>query len=591
MPGSSVRIVSPATTQHPECSGQQKPDWASVWARVAPFAIIFLASAALFFGELGKYPLFNPDEALYAEPAREMLEIGDYITTYLNYAIRFTKPPIAIWGQALGILAFGCNEFAVRFFGAASGALLVAASYWFTERILGRRAAIVASSALATAPLFIGTAREAITDMPLSLFSACGMFCFYLAARARMPRMIYAAYICTGLAVMTKGPVGVVLPVAILSIYHVLRQDWKEALKFYKPIQGLAIVALIALPWFALEIWITRGAYFNDFIMRENFQRFTSVVDSHKGAWWYHIAALMGGYFPWSVFIPQALFAALMSNKIRDYWKNSGPFSILHSYRQLTAAEDLGLYCAVWTIVTVSFFSLSVSKLLPYTLPAFPAVAVLIALEMERIIESRSLKRSVLPAACLTVSFAAATLIVPLTIDKLRDAPATLSTVIQSFASFELIFAAAAMAIVSRKYFRTAFFLFFLPTFVGFLFFGSRILGILSSTWEEPLPTMARFAACSDLPILVYDMRKPSMPFYTRRQVIQPSSEEQLLATLKTSKGAYILSKSKRSDYFRHVPGCHIQMAEGKFILVQYRPPIETKSATHTESASRRESP
>jgi hypothetical protein len=84
---------------------------------------------------------------------------------------------------------------------------------------------------------------------------------------------------------------------------------------------------------------------------------------------------------------------------------------------------------------------------------------------------------------------------------------------------------------------------------------------------------MARFAGSSDLPVLVYDMRKPSMPFYTGRQVIQPSSEQRLDMTLRhCTHGAYILSKSKRSQYFRELPGCKIILAEGKFILVAYSP-------------------
>lgn len=572
MPVSSVRVIS-ATSQKLDPNSPEKfrSSWSQAWKRVAPFALIFLAACTLFFAELGKYPLFNPDEALYAEPAREMLEIGDYITTYLNYVVRFTKPPVAIWGQAISILVFGCNEFAVRFFGAASGALLVAATYWTAEILIGRRAAIVSSLALCTAPLFVGTAREAITDMPLSFFSAASMFCFFMAIRLQKPPLLYLAYALTGLAVMTKGPVGVVLPVGILAVYHFLKQDWKEALRFYRPLSGIAIVGLISLPWFITEIVITGGAYFNDFIMKENFQRFTSVVDSHKGAWWYHIAAMMGGFFPWSVFVPQAILTSIMWDKLRARWTNSGPLSILHSYRGLTLSEDLGLYCSCWALVTLAFYSISVSKLLPYTLPAFPAIAVIIALEFERIISEQSAKRALVPVLILALIFAAATLVLPHTVKLLRDAPETLVDILGSFASYQLIFTAAAAALISRRFFRSGFYLFLIPTFVGFLFFGNRLLTVLSQTWEAPLPPMARFAAGSDLPIIVYDMRKPSMPFYTHRQVIQPSSPDQLKSLLADcQRGAYILSKSKQAQFFRELPGCFIQCAEGRFVLVRY---------------------
>lgn len=560
---------------HPELAQNSAID---TWARVVPFALVFLAGSAILFGELGLYPLFNPDEALYAEPAREMLEIGDYITTYLNYVVRFTKPPLAIWGQAACILAFGCNEFAVRFFGAACGALLLAISYCFADKFVGRRAALVTGISLITAPLFIGTAREAITDMPLSLFMAGAMFAYFAAFRLKNVALLCLAHIGTGLAVMTKGPVGLVLPVAILVVYHFLRSNLGEALKFYRPLLGTGIISLIAVPWFAVEIYITKGAYFNEFILRENFQRFTSVVDSHKGGWWYHIAAMMGGFFPWSVFLPQALIASIPWAKLKDAWKNSGPFSILQPFQNLKDSDDLALYALCWTVVTVAFFSASVSKLLPYTLPAFPAIAVLLALEFERIIENNYVKRAVYPVFILACVFIAATILPPMFVSKLRDAPEVLVEIIQSLASFELIFVVASMALLSRRFYRSAFLLFAIPTFLGFLFFGHRLLDVLSKTWEEPLPAMARYAAVSDLPILVYDMRKPSMPFYTGRRVEQPSNPDQLVAMLAESKGAYILSKIKKKQFFRDLKGCRIQHAEGRFILVRYTPPEKAPS-------------
>jgi 4-amino-4-deoxy-L-arabinose transferase-like glycosyltransferase len=568
MLGSSVRIIS--SSRHPELTEGFSLSWTCALKRVAPFAVVFLAACLLFFIELGKYPLFNPDEALYAEPAREMLKNGDWITTYLNYVVRFTKPPLTIWAQAFSIMAFGCNEFAVRFFSASTGALLVACTYWFAEKFLGRRAALAGSLVLATAPLFVGVARASITDMPLSLFSGAAMFCFFSSFKLKKQSLLWLAYISTGLAVMTKGPVGLLLPVLILCLYHLLRQDGREALRHYRIVPGLLVVALIALPWFLLEIYITKGAYFNDFIMRENFQRFTSVIDSHRGAWWYHIAAMLGGFFPWSVFIPQALLGALLFGRLKKFWSNSGPLSILHSFKGLTIQEDLALYCLCWTLVTVGFFSTSVSKLLPYTLPAFPAVALLIALEFERIIDEQQEKRATAPAVALALAFAGAVVVVPFALKFLRDAPETLADILQSMASYELIFTVAATVLISHRFFRTGFFLFLVPTFWGFIFFGDRILTVLSNTWERPLPGMARFAGESALPVLVYDMRKPSLPFYAGRQVIQPSTSEQLRAFLKASPGAYILSKNKQVQFFRDLPGCKVQFSEGKFILVRY---------------------
>lgn len=100
---------------------------------LATVLVVFASACLLIFYKLGAFPLFNPDEALYAEPAREMLETGEYITTFLNYAVRFTKPPLVIWAMAAGYHLFGVTEFAARYFGAACGAILVAATYLFTR--------------------------------------------------------------------------------------------------------------------------------------------------------------------------------------------------------------------------------------------------------------------------------------------------------------------------------------------------------------------------------------------------------------------------------------------------------------------------
>src|SRR4051812_806819 len=134
------------------------------------FSLVFVVSCWVFFTGLGNFPLFNPDEALYAEPAREMLETHDYLTTTLNYAVRFTKPPLVIWAMALSYQVLGVNELAARFFGAACGAILCAVTYGFLSRYVMNAAAIIGAITLLTAPLFVATGREAITDMPLSLF-------------------------------------------------------------------------------------------------------------------------------------------------------------------------------------------------------------------------------------------------------------------------------------------------------------------------------------------------------------------------------------------------------------------------------------
>lgn len=550
----------------------------------------------MLFAQLGSHPLFNPDEGLYAEPAREMLETGEYITTYLNYVVRFTKPPLVIWAMAGCFQIFGVNEFAARFFGGACGLVLVAATYWFAQRYFNWKTAALACIALVTAPLFIGTAREAITDMPLALFIGGALMAFFHAYHGRFiddstPEQVpksapwaglkWLGYVLIGLAVMTKGPVGLVLPVGILAVYHILRSDIVRALRFYNPLPGLLIVAAIAVPWFALEIYITNGAYYHEFLVRENFQRFTAVVD-HKYPWWYHIVAVMGGFLPWSLFIPQALHRAVKStfkqshaesfaNQIFDGWRKLG---------LLNQQQAAMLFCLCWFVLTVCFFSISVSKLLPYTVPAFPALAMLIGYELSASTTSR--KRLLIPFAFLTALFACAEFIVPIAVNRLRDAPAELVHIIQSMISAELFGCVVVLLLLVWKKPTWAIGFFAGMTVLTSGYFGSKVLDVMAEGWEGPIPVFSRYAAISSLPIFVHDMRKPGVPFYTQRKVFHPVNAIELEYLLSQHGEAYILTRSRQRDYFQSKPGFKVLSERGKFMLVKYTPAKVTPKNDHS---------
>ena len=249
--------------------------------------------------------------------------------------------------------------------------------------------------------------------------------------------------------------------------WHTLKGDLCSAFKSYQPLIGALIVAAIALPWFVTEIYITKGAYFQEFIIRENFQRFTTVVDAHKQPVYYHLLAMLGGFFPWTVYLPQALvatlagyFSALRGAKSTSATaatssssEISGPGTALLPARVrglLTRSRDylealnvsgrLALYCILWATITLVFFSASVSKLLPYTLPAFPALAILVGCEFERCLNRQSaFKRLALPLLVVMLVYAAASLVAPIVAARLRDAPEGLISLISAYGSAQAV--------------------------------------------------------------------------------------------------------------------------------------------------------
>jgi 4-amino-4-deoxy-L-arabinose transferase-like glycosyltransferase len=487
--------------------------------KLSGLILVMITSCLVFFSGLGQYPLFNPDEALYAEPAREMLVTGQYVTTLLNYVVRYTKPPLCIWAMALSYKVFGVNEFAARFYSVACGVILVAAAYLMIARYVSTRAAVIGALSLVVAPLFVLTAREAITDMPLALFMAGSQMAFFHAFKARRFSFAIAAYVLLGLAVMTKG------------------------------------------------------AYFQEFIVRENFQRFTAVVDKHNQPFWYHGAAMFAGYFPFSLYLPRICWAQLA--KIMSLLRTDG--TIWSRYLRLktillaqSESDDLYFYCFVWALFVLVFFSLSVSKLLPYTLPAFPAMAILVAGEMECAFVTTSFARLCYPLLAILLVYAGAGVVAPKLMLKAKSLPQGLSALIIGFAAVQTAVALLAILLGRLRFFVAGATLFAVISCAVFGVYLNKTLPVISAKLEGQLPQFAHFVGQSDLPIIVFDMRKPGVPFYALRRVENINGADQLRQRLSQIPTAYILTTVNKLEFLQSVKNTKVISQGGDYALVQF---------------------
>jgi 4-amino-4-deoxy-L-arabinose transferase-like glycosyltransferase len=560
------------------------PPWSkkNAWALLATFIL----ATAVFFNGIGSFPLFNPDEALYAEPAREMLKNGDYLTTHLNYIVRYTKPPLVIWAQAFLFSLFGVSEGVARSFGAACGVILVVLTQAFLTRYVSLRAGIVAATSLIAAPLFFATARECITDMPLSLFLASSLMAFYAAFHEKRNKLLATAgYVLMAFAVMTKGPVAIVLPVAILTTYFLTTGGLKQAWQRFFPLIGAAIVATLALPWFVLEIIATKGEYFQEFFVRENFQRFTAVVDSHKEPVWYHTAAVMGGYFPFSLFLPMAFFET--ARNLKEHLK--APLSAANGWleraRAVPAAlskmdlsSSLQYFAALWLVITVAFFSASVSKLLPYTLPAFPAAAILFALETERVFAQSGRRRLSIPISLLAVAYAVAFFLMPFILGKVRNMPDGVLPLVQP----AIAACAVSMTIawisswLNKKQVAVGLLLATQVLIAGLL--APPVTIALSKQWEGPIPELSRMVGKFEEPAFVFDMRKPGVPFYADRQMSQAWTWAVLTSELARMPRAYVITRARNKGPFMEMPGFTVLKEEGLYMLLRFDNPFAPKA-------------
>ncbi len=314
-------------------------------------AILALSLAVCMF-HLGSFGLWEPDEARYAEIAREMLQSGNLIVPHLNYVAYVEKPPLLYWLTTLSFWIFGVSEFAARIPVALSAVSGILATYFFALRAFGRRHAILAAAILATTPLYAVMAQVLTTDMTLTALVTIATFALYLHWREG-GRWCWIAYVAMGLAVMTKGPVGAALPILSMLIWLALRRELRGALARFHAIPGLLLTTLIAAPWF-VAMTIREPGFADFYFVGEHLRRVFDADYSHSEAFYYYLPVLALGLLPWTLLVPFLTWRESVRNPARSF-------------------------CLVAASVTVIAFSCASAKLIPYILPAVPPLALLIA--------------------------------------------------------------------------------------------------------------------------------------------------------------------------------------------------------------------
>ncbi len=324
--------------------------------------LLTLAFGLLFAFRLGSYPLSNPDEGRYAEIPREMVAGGDWITPRLDGINYFEKPPLVYWTTALCLKFFGPSEWSMRATPALFALAGVLLTYGAARKLHGRAAGLGAAVVLGTSILWFVLGRIMLLDMAVSVLMSATLFCFILAVRepagATRRWLFYGLYASAALATLTKGLIGFLVTGAVMFLWLLVFNQWKRLRPMHLP-SGIALFLAIAAPWHLLaashnETWVHR------YLVYEHWERFTSPAASRPGAWWYFIPIVLGGLIPWSGF----LFSAVRDG-LRGGWAKR---------------EENGVawFLVTWAGFIFLFFTKSHSKLAPYILPIFPALAVLV---------------------------------------------------------------------------------------------------------------------------------------------------------------------------------------------------------------------
>ncbi len=320
--------------------------------------ILLIISFTLYASNIGGVSIYILDEAKNAGCAREMFERGDLTVPTFNDVLRTDKPPLHYFFMMLGYFIFGVNAFAARFFSALFGAFTILLTYFFTRKYAGRDTAALTSVILLASVHLSIQFHLAVPDPYLIFFMTAAFMSFYSVLKEKKPVYLLFLYLSIGLGTLTKGPVAIGLPGLVFLLFLIVtRRLNRKELKLLKPFAGALLVLLIVLPWYILVHLKTGGAWTEGFFLKHNLGRFTSEMEGHGGLFLITIAYLFIGMFPFSVFLVQA---------VRQAWKERG--------------NDFVLFNLVTALTIIVFFTVSRTKLPNYTVPAYPFLAIPIAL-------------------------------------------------------------------------------------------------------------------------------------------------------------------------------------------------------------------
>ena len=333
-----------------------------------------------FFFNLQAVPLFDVDEGAFSEATREMLLRGDFISTWLNDQPRYDKPILIYWLQAASASLLGLNEFAMRLPSALAASLWVLLVYGFTRRVYDEKTALAAALITATAVQIQLIGRAATADALLNLFIAASMFSVWLFFETGRRRWLYGAFAAIALGTLTKGPVAILIPGAVSLIFFVWQGQWSRWWRAVLDPRALALFAVIALPWYVLQILKEGQPFIDGFFFKHNIDRFQGPLEGHSGSWLYYLPVVLLGLFPYTALVLRRVF------------------------QRPVAPDPLSLFLVLWFVFVLVFFSLSGTKLPHYTVYGYTGAILLMAGALGRL---RSRFWALLPAL-LGFAFAAA---------------------------------------------------------------------------------------------------------------------------------------------------------------------------------------
>lgn len=245
-----------------------------------------------FFWQLGTPALFDLDEGAFSAATWEMLQRGDFITTFLNGEPRFDKPILIYWLQALSVSAFGLHEWSLRLPSALAASAWVMATYYFAKPRMPQQNAILAAVMVATSAMIVVIGRAAIADSLLNLLLTLTLFDIWRYWEKPSRMVLFRVFLWLGLGFLCKGPIAVAIPFVVSAFLYISNGQWKSWLQTVFNPYGLVVFVAVAAPWYILEYLAQGQAFIDGFFFKHNVSRFSDTMEGHGGQVWYYVVAL-----------------------------------------------------------------------------------------------------------------------------------------------------------------------------------------------------------------------------------------------------------------------------------------------------------
>lgn len=332
------------------------------------FFVILFCCLAIFFLNMDGWDLWNPDEPRYAEVAREMIVLNDFIVPHLNGEVYTDKPPLFFWLISIFLKIFGeRSTFAVRLPSAIFATLTALLLYIFGKRLFGRWTGLFSSIILVTNGLYFWLARRANIDCTLTFFTTLAIFLFYLGVESERKRgtLFSFAFLFCSLAFLTKLQIAIIVP-ALAMISYLLTTRKFHIFKDWRLYVCMIYFVLPIVAWI-LPAYILQGkTYIGELFYLKTTAKFFEEV-SHVRPFYYYFLNFPMDFLPWFFFFPSALILTFRAYKRRD--------------------EKL-VFLLCWFVANFIFFSISKGKRELYLLPIFPSACILVGYLWQRYVSS-----------------------------------------------------------------------------------------------------------------------------------------------------------------------------------------------------------